>query len=169
MNLAKPILIALIALIVLILVLPFLQSQRVQARLENFDSQVPGGLLSQPPSPDVTAKPAPSQPEAQGEPAFLASAPGVVPGGAEISQGTTAFITNTPSPAVQQFANSVIVTTDQANSAYKDILQFLAQNPDKSAGFIKDLRAKFFADSCDFKDRIDFKGLAQAQNLVFNS
>lgn len=162
--------IILTALAVSFLILIFLQSLRRQRRLlENFDSQGPGGLQSQPPNPDVTAKPAPSHSEAQGEPAFLASAPGVVPGAAEISQGTTAFITNTPSPAIQQFASSVIVTTDQANSAYKDILQFLAQNPDKSAGFLKDLRAKFFADSCNFKDRIDFKGLAQAQNLVFNS
>jgi hypothetical protein len=159
-----------ISIIVILLILFCLQSllKNRQASKEFFQAETDRGLISQPPNPDVTARPAPSQP-VLGEPAFIASAPGIVPGAAEISQDTTAFVTNTPSPAIQQFSDSVIITSDQANSAYKDILQFLAQNPTKSTPFLEDLRAKFFENDCKYKQTINFKGLAQSQNMVFNS
>jgi len=148
----------------------FLQSllKNLRISVEFFQNSTQGGLISQPPNPDVTAKPAPSQ-SVRGEPAFIASAPGVMPGASEISQSNTAFITNTPSPAIQQFSESLIVTSDQANSAYKDILQFLAQNPTKSTQFLEDLRTKFFEKECKYQQNINFKGLAQSQNMVFNS
>lgn len=161
----------LIVFIILFLVLFLLQSH-VKSWVfykEYFsNNSTERGLISQPPNPDVTAQPTQGQP-VQGEPAFLASAPGVVPGAAEISQDTTSFITNTPSASTQQFASPLIVTGNQANGAYKDILQYLAQNPTKSTGFLEDLRAKFFENTCKYKENINFKSLAQAENMVFNS
>jgi len=157
----------LISLIILLLVVFYIQSHIKGEGFADAVDATSRGLLSQPPNPDATASPAASQP-VEGEPAFVASAPGVVPGAAEVSQGTTAFITNTPSPFTQQFAQATIVTSQQANSAYKDILQYLAQNPAKSTEFLNDIRLKFFDSKAMFKPNINFKALASAPNMVFN-
>lgn len=159
--------IILVSFIVLLLIIFYIQSQRKAEGFANAVDQTPRGLISEPPNPDVTASPAASQP-VQGEPAFIASAPGVIPGAAEISQGTSAFITNAPSAFTQQFAQATIVTSQQANTAYKDILQYLTQNPGKSTEFLNDIRAKFFDPKALFKNNIDFKALASAPNMVFN-
>lgn len=50
---------------------------------------------------------------------------------------------------------------DTANNNYASILLFLKNNPDKSGIFIKDIRQKFFTDSCAIKDNIDFPNIAQ--------
>lgn len=140
-----------------------------QTQTEKFVGNDSKGLETTPPNPDVNASPVSNSQTAQGERVQLASAPGVMPGGAEISKGSTAFITNTPSSYTQQFAQATIVTNDQANSAYKDILQYLAQNPQKSTDFLNDIRKKFFDDKALFKTDINFKGLASQPNMVFNS
>ena len=170
----------LISVIILILALFYIQSRSsLQYSDEGFAEErsattaatataTAQGLLSQLPSPDVNASPANSQP-VEAEPAFIASAPGVIPGAVELSQGTTAFITNAPSAFTQQFAQATIVTNQQANSAYKDILQYLTQNPEKSTDFLNDIRRKFFDSSALFKENIDFRELAAAPNMVFNS
>lgn len=159
----------LIPFVVIILILFGILTLQGVFQKEGFEpTSTDQGLISQPPNPNVNASPADSQPF-QGEPAFIASAPGVIPGAAEISQGTTAFITNTPSAFTQQFAQATIVTNQQANSAYKDILQYLAQNPMKSTEFLNDIRNKFFDGKSLFKENIDFKSLASQPNIVFNS
>jgi len=51
-----------------------------------------------------------------------------------------------------------------ANNNYASILMFLQSNPSKSVKFIADIKQKFFTDSCNVKDNIDFNNLAQLPN-----
>jgi hypothetical protein len=51
-----------------------------------------------------------------------------------------------------------------ANNNYASILMFLQKNPTKSVKFIEDIKHKFFTDSCNVKDNIDFNNLAQLPN-----
>jgi hypothetical protein len=48
-----------------------------------------------------------------------------------------------------------------ANNNYASILMFLQKNPAKSVKFIKDVKQKFFNDSCTIKDDIDFNNIAK--------
>lgn len=126
------------------------------------------GLITQPPNPDVNASPSPKAQKAEGNAVYLASSPGSMPGGPELTQGTTAFLTNTPSRYVQQFATDTIVTNSQANAAYRTLLNYLSQNPSNSFMFLKDVRSKFFNDDAKYKEDINFKALAASDNMIFN-
>ena len=46
-----------------------------------------------------------------------------------------------------------------ANNNYASLLMFLKNNPSKAGGFIKDIREKFFHDSCTVKTPIRFEEL----------
>lgn len=52
-------------------------------------------------------------------------------------------------------------TIDAANNNYASILMFIKDNPSKSINFIKDIKQKFFDDSCKVKSNIDFNNIAQ--------
>ena len=125
-------------------------------------------IITVPPNSDVKASPSPSAQTAQANSVYLASSPGTMPGGAELTQGTTAFLTNTPSRYVQQFASDTIVTNSQANAAYRTILNYLSQNPSNSFMFLKDIRSKFFKDNAQYKEDINFRALAASDNMIFN-
>lgn len=47
-----------------------------------------------------------------------------------------------------------------ANNNYASILMYIQQNPSKSLNFIKDIKDKFFEDSCKVKSNIDFTNIA---------
>ena len=51
-----------------------------------------------------------------------------------------------------------------ANNNYASILMFLQKNPANSVKFITDIKQKFFTDSCNVKDNIDFNNIAQMPN-----
>lgn len=169
-SLQKTLLLVLIFLLGLFLVFRFTRIN------EGFDdpppppptqSQAQDGLLPIPPSPDVMASPAPQAQTAEGNAVYLASSPGSIPGAVELTQGTTAFTTNTPSRYVQQFASSTIVTNSQANSAYATLMNYLSQNPSQSFMFLKDIRDKFFTTDAVFNQNIDFKKLAASDTMIF--
>jgi hypothetical protein len=126
------------------------------------------GLLTISPNPNTEASPSANAQTAQANSVYLASSPGTMPGGAELTQGSTAFLTNTPSRYVQQFATDTIVTNSQANAAYRTILNYLSQNPTNSFMFLKDIRSKFFKDDAKYKEDINFRELAASDNMIFN-
>jgi hypothetical protein len=47
-----------------------------------------------------------------------------------------------------------------ANNNYAALLMFLKDNPSKSAKFIMDIKQKFFEESCQVKNNIDFNNIA---------
>jgi hypothetical protein len=47
-----------------------------------------------------------------------------------------------------------------ANNNYASLLMFIKSNPSKSAKFISDMKQKFFEDSCQVKNYIDFNNIA---------
>ena len=51
-----------------------------------------------------------------------------------------------------------------ANNNYSSLLLFIQQNPQKSSEFISDIKQKFFKSTCEVKDNIDFKNIAQMTN-----
>lgn len=63
------------------------------------------------------------------------------------------------SPSITQLNDSSMV-----NNNYASILLFIQQNPQKSSQFISDIKQKFFKSSCEVKDNIDFKNIAQMTN-----
>jgi hypothetical protein len=64
----------------------------------------------------------------------------------------------------QQVDTSKQVSSDpevqEANMNYVSILMFLKKNPSKSSKLISDIKKKFFTDSCNVKDTIDFNKIA---------
>lgn len=51
-----------------------------------------------------------------------------------------------------------------ANNNYAALLMFIQQNPQKSAKFIMDIKQKFFRQTCEVKDDIDFTNISQMPN-----
>lgn len=49
---------------------------------------------------------------------------------------------------------------NSANNNYASILMYIQQNPSDSLNFIKDIKDKFFEDSCKVKSNIDFSNIA---------
>ena len=64
-------------------------------------------------------------------------------------------------PAAKPASNPDINT---ANNNYASLLLFLQNNPSKSVKFIEDVKNKFFKDSCEVKNDIDFDNLAKLPN-----
>ena len=59
---------------------------------------------------------------------------------------------------------------NSANNNYASILMYIQQNPSKSLNFIKDIKDKFFEDSCKVKSNIDFANIASMPGgLPFSS
>jgi len=57
----------------------------------------------------------------------------------------------------------------EANNNYAELLMFIQKNPSNSINFIKDIKQKFFDDSCKVKSSIDFNNIAQMPNgMPFN-
>lgn len=134
----------------------------------NANANARDGIISTPPNPNTVSSPSPKAQKAEANSVYLASSPGTMPGGAELTQGTTAFLTNTPSRYVQEFATDTIITNSQANAAYRTILNYLSQNPANSAMFLKDIRSKFFQENAKYKEDINFRSLAASDNMIFN-
>jgi hypothetical protein len=61
-------------------------------------------------------------------------------------------------PSVKSTTNSDAVT---ANNNYASILLFLKNNPSGAGKFIADIKRKFFSDSCNVRDNIDFPNIAK--------
>lgn len=156
------------AIIVYLVIHPIPVKKIITELFEDKKANTRDGLLTVSPPTDVKSSPSPSAQTAQANAVYLASSPGIMPGGPELTQGTTAFLTNTPSRYVQQFAQDTIVTNSQANAAYRTILNYLSQNPQNSFTFLKDIRNKFFKDDAKYKEDINFKSLAASDNMIFN-
>lgn len=86
-----------------------------------------------------------------------------------LPKGTDSFI-NYP----QQVNPSAPIKSDPAvntaNNNYASLMLFLQQNPAKSAGFLADIKSKFFDDNCTVKNNIDFPNLAaMPRGMPFSS
>jgi hypothetical protein len=61
-------------------------------------------------------------------------------------------------------ANNKLMET---NIAWKDTLQYIQDNPDKSLLYLSTVKDLFFDEKCTFKKNLDFKDLASKYSTVF--
>ena len=61
-------------------------------------------------------------------------------------------------------ANNKLMET---NIAWKDTLQYIQDNPDKSLLYLSTVKDLFFDEKCAFKKNLDFKDLTSKYSTVF--
>lgn len=78
------------------------------------------------------------------------------------------FIT-IPITSIPKSNSDAIAKTTVLNGYWREILQWLSENPTKAIPFIADIKNKFFSDDCAIRQpRINFESLADNYRPVFS-
>ena len=74
-----------------------------------------------------------------------------------------------PMTAIPKSSSDAKARATTLNGYWREILQWLSENPTSAIPFIADIKEKFFADDCGIKQpRIDFANLAASYRPVFS-
>lgn len=80
-----------------------------------------------------------------------------------------AFITTIPITTIPVSNSDTTAKTTVLNGYWREILQWLGENPTKAVPFIADIKEKFFSEDCGIRQpRIDFEGLSASYRPVFS-
>jgi Trk-type K+ transport system membrane component len=79
------------------------------------------------------------------------------------------YFTNYPqqvNPLAAPESSPESAAASAANNNYAALLMYIKNNPSNSIKFIQDIKQKFFDSTCNVKNTIDFKNVAQMPNGV---
>ena len=79
---------------------------------------------------------------------------------------TNEYFTNYPQQVNPLAAPTNSSASAAANNNYAALLMYIKNNPSNSIKFIQDIKQKFFDSTCNVKNIIDFKNIAQMPNGV---
>jgi len=82
----------------------------------------------------------------------------------DASTANTAIAADQAAADEKAKANNKLMET---NIAWKDTLQYIQDNPDKSLLYLSTVKDLFFDEKCSFKKNLDFKDLASKYSTVF--